>query len=243
VAARGKAGRRGRTRADDLTGDLLDVTAKLKTAACVPALREAVKSWRAGGYRGATETTHRLLSHWFLSDHRLPTGARFAYHPAQRDAIEALIYVWEAEKVRTRVALLERYAQDLKDVPLPAADPFSRYCIKMATGSGKTKVMALAVVWQFMNAQREADPVAREYARTFLVLAPNVIVFDRLSTDFRGGHIFRADPMIPRDLEIFWEFDCVLRGEGARTPTAPSSSPTSSSSTSGPSAPAKSPAR
>jgi type III restriction enzyme len=88
----------------------------------------------------------------------------------------------------------------------------------MATGSGKTKVMSLAVAWQFLNAVREADEVSKDYSRTFLLLAPNVIVLERLKTDFGGGRVFRNDPVIPRELEIFWEFDCVMRGEAERAP-------------------------
>jgi len=175
-----------------------------------------VKAWRVGGYKGTTETTRLLLKHWFKTDHRLPNGRPFAYHSSQREAIETLIFVWEFEKVRTRKGLLERYAQSLQDVRLPPYDDFARYCIKMATGSGKTKVMSLAVVWQFMNAVREAEEIARDYAKTFLLVAPNVIVFERLKTDFAGGRIFRADPLIPKPLEIFWDFDCVLRGEGEK---------------------------
>src|SRR5437879_9104342 len=83
----------------------------------------------------------------------------------------------------------------------------------MATGSGKTKVIALAVAWQYFNAVAEGRG---DFARTFLVIAPNVIVFERLRTDFGGGRIFRADPVIPPELRIFWDFDCYLRGEGER---------------------------
>src|SRR5205809_4741248 len=90
--------------------DVLDVTARLKTGVCVPALREALKAWRAGGYKGVTETTRLLLNHWFYTDHKLPTGRLFTYHPSQREAIETLVFVWEYEKVRTRKGLLERYA-------------------------------------------------------------------------------------------------------------------------------------
>ncbi len=196
--------------------ELLDVTAKLRTGPCVPALREAVKAWKAGGYKGVTETTRILLNYWFHTDHRLPTGLPFKYHPSQQEAIETLVFVWEFEKVRTRKALLERYAQDLRNLRLPPYDAFARYCIKMATGSGKTKVMALAAAWQFLNAVREPEGIAREYARTFLILAPNVIVFERLKVDFAGGRIFRADPVIPKELEIFWDFDCVMRGEAEK---------------------------
>src|SRR5438093_11690430 len=105
-----------RKKRDTATGELLDVASKLRTAPCVPALREAVKAWRAGGYKGTTETTRLLLNHWFKTDHRLPNGRPFAYHSSQREAIETLIFVWEFEKVRTRKGLLERYAQSLQDV-------------------------------------------------------------------------------------------------------------------------------
>jgi type III restriction enzyme len=179
-------------------------------------LREAVKAWRAGGYKGMTDTTRILINHWFYTDHKSPSGLPFKYHPSQQEAVETLIFVWEFEKVRTRKALLERYAQDLRDLRLPPYDDFARYCIKMATGSGKTKVMALAVAWQFLNAAREQDEIARDYAKTFLVLAPNVIVFERLKIDFAGGRIFRTDPVVPKELEIFWDFDSVMRDEGEK---------------------------
>lgn len=207
---------RKRRTSDDDQVNLLDVTSKLRTAPCVPALREAVKAWKAGGYKGTTDTTKRLLSYWFENDHRLGNGTRFAYHPAQREAIETLIFIWEYERVRDRVSLVERYATDLKEVPFATTDIFARYAIKMATGSGKTKVMALAIAWQFLNAQRESPEIAKNYARTFLVLAPNVIVHERLKTDFANGRVFEADPIVPREMRVFWDFDCVMRGDGAR---------------------------
>jgi len=196
--------------------ELLDITARLKTGVCVPALREAVKAWRAGGYKGITETTRLLVNHWFQTDHKLQTGRPFRYHHSQQEAIETLIFVWEYERVRSRKSLLERYATPSPDLLLAPYDDFARYCIKMATGSGKTKVMALAVAWQFLNASREVDATAKDYAKTFLLLAPNVIVFERLKMDFAGGRIFRADPVIPKELEIFWDFDCVIRGDAKK---------------------------
>ena len=202
----------------EIQPDLLDVTSKLRTAPCVPALRDAVKAWVAGGYKGITDTTRILLNFWFRADHKLPTGRPFRYHRSQQEAIETLVFVWEYEKVRTRKGLLERYATDLHDVALPPYDDFARYCIKMATGSGKTKVMSLAIAWQFLNAVREADEIAKDYAKTFLLIAPNVIVLERLKLDFAGGRIFRADPVVPRELRIFWDFDCVMRGEAEKAP-------------------------
>jgi type III restriction enzyme len=209
--------RRKRGAAPPSQRELLDITAKLRTGPCVPALREAVKAWKAGGYKGITDTTRILLNHWFCTDHRLRTGLPFKYHASQQEAVETLIFVWEFEKIRTRKGLLERYAQDLRDLRLPPFDDFARYCVKMATGSGKTKVMALAVAWQFLNAMREQKEIADDYAKTFLVIAPNVIVLERLKTDFSGARIFKNDPIVPKELGIFWDdFDCVMRDDGER---------------------------
>ena len=197
--------------------DLFDLTLYLKTAPCVPALRKLVTEWRTNGYEGATFTTRALLNYWFFTDHRLPNRQFFKYHDAQREAIETLIYVYEIAKVRTRKDLLEKYApaNSLTQVHLPAYDEFARFCTKMATGSGKTKVMSLAIVWQYLNAVCED---ADDYAKTFLIIAPNVIVYERLKTDFEGGRIFTVDPLIPRELKIFWEFDCMMRGDAERAP-------------------------
>ena len=182
--------RKKRQTANPTQTELLDITARLRTGVCVPALREAVKAWKAGGYKGVTDTTRLLLNHWFQADHTLPTGRPFKYHHSQQEAIETLVFTWEYEKVRTRKTLLERYATPSPDLRLPPYDEFARYCIKMATGSGKTKVMALAIAWQFLNASREQDEIAKDYAKTVLLLAPNVIVFERLKTGFRRGSHF-----------------------------------------------------
>jgi len=184
-----------------------------KTAPCVPAIREAVAAWREKNYPGITETTRQLLNYWFKTDHRQRNGRMFRYHDSQREAIETLIYLYEVAGVRRHKDLVETYATNTPNLRLLQYDEFARYCIKMATGSGKTKVMALAVVWQYFNAVAEGRD---DYARTFLIIAPNVIVFERLKTDFAGGRIFRADPMIPPELDIFWDMECYLRGDGER---------------------------
>lgn len=185
----------------------------LRTAPCVPAIRQAVADWRKNKYPGVTETTALLLNYWFHADHRLPNGRAFRYHDAQREAIETLVYLYEVVKVRRHKDLLERFAASIPDLRLLQYDDFARYCVKMATGSGKTKVMALAIAWQYFNAVAEGRA---DYARTFLLLAPNVIVFERLRTDFAGGRIFKVDPVIPPELAIFWDVDCYMRGEGER---------------------------
>lgn len=189
----------------------------LKTAPCVPAIRQAVREWVADGYKGATATSKTLLNHWFKTDHRLPNGDKFEYYYFQRESIETLIYLYEVAQKRRHKALIEAYATlpegQGQSLRLLQYDEFPRYCIKMATGSGKTKVMALAIAWQYFNAVLEDDST---YAKTSLVIAPNVIVFERLKSDFAGGRVFRTDPIIPPELKIFWDMEFYMRGDEER---------------------------
>jgi type III restriction enzyme len=189
---------------------LLDV--KVTTAPCVPMIRDAVEKWR-GKYKGTTEATRLLLNYWFHTDHRSKDGSFFRYHHSQRQAIETLVYLFEVVKIRRHKDLLETFASQYPGSRLLQYDDFARYCVKMATGSGKTKVMALAMAWQYFNA---IGGGGEGYARNFLLLAPNIIVFERLRSDFGGGRIFRLDPVIPAELEIFWDFECYSRGETER---------------------------
>jgi type III restriction enzyme len=187
--------------------------AHVATAPCVPAIREKLKVWRDSGYTGVTGTTRLLLNHWFSTDHRLRSRRKFAYHYFQREAVETLIYLFEVAQIKRHKTLVETFATR-SDLQLLQYDDFARYSVKMATGSGKTKVISLAIAWHFFNAVAEARD---DFAKTFLLIAPNVIVFERLRTDFEGGRIFRTDPIIPPELEIFWrDFQCYMRGEGER---------------------------
>ncbi len=127
--------------------------------------------------------------------------------------METLVYLYEVAKVRRLRTMLEKYAYETKHLELLLHDDFPRYCFKMATGSGKTKVMALAIVWQFFNSILEKG---RDYSKTTLVIAPNVIVFDRLRLDFGSGRTFRADPIIPTQFQNMWDFECYVRGENER---------------------------
>ncbi len=187
----------------------------VSTALCVPGIRDKVKAWREVGYRGATDTTRLLLNHWFYNDHRLPNGCKFEYHYFQREAVETLICLYEVANIRRHKNLVETFATR-RDLRLLQYDDFARYCVKMATGSGKTKVMSLVIAWQYFNAVAEARD---DFAKTFLLIAPNVIVFERLRTDFEGGAIFNSvtgDPIIPNELRIFWDFQCYMRDDPER---------------------------
>ena len=129
------------------------------------------------------------------------TGRRFAFYPAQREAVAALIYAWEVQGARDNRTLLQTFLPN-PDVRLLQYGDFARYGIKMATGSGKTMVMALAVAWSYLNAVNE--PEGAGYATQFLIIAPNVIVFERLQGDFAGGAAFRRYPIVPPEYAAQW---------------------------------------
>jgi type III restriction enzyme len=76
-------------------------------------------------------------------------------------------------------------------------ESWRRFVIKMATGSGKTKVLSLALAWSFFHKTYEADS---DLSRNFLVIAPNIIVLDRIRKDFDGLRIFlKDDPVLPEN--------------------------------------------
>lgn len=195
--------------------------ARTKTAPCVPKLREDIKEWASGKnrYKGVTDTTRILLEYWFHTDHILPDRKIFRYYDCQREAVETLVYLYEVAGAPKQKDLLEKYAVNFgAPLRLLQYDDFPRYCIKMATGSGKTVVMSLVVAWQFFNAIAEGRD---DYAKTFLIIAPNVIVFERLRTDFAEGTCWRKYPVVPKELEIFKsEFEFYVRGDSERAGSA-----------------------
>ena len=182
----------------------------LQIASCALAVANAVEQWREQSYPGATETSKRLLAWWFDTDHEVD-GRPFAFYPAQQQAVESLIYVYEVLKRRNQAELLGAFLPN-PNLRLLQHGDFARYGIKMATGSGKTLVMALSAVWSYLNAVSEPD--CGDYAKCFLIVAPNVIVSDRLAGDFNGGEVFRRYPMIPPEFADQWrDVRFVMRGD------------------------------
>src|SRR3990167_997036 len=109
-------------------------------------LRKALHDWRNKEYEGVTATTKTLLDYWFNNEH-----PNFQYYFCQREAIETLIYLYEVQKIRDFTELWKTYdTQKLID-PRSALEVSPRYVFKMATGTGKTKVMSLAIVWSYFN--------------------------------------------------------------------------------------------
>ena len=181
-------------------------------AVLVPGIREAVNAWRQGGYPGATATSVALLRHWFETDHEVGDYP-WLYYYCQREAVETTVLLYEVLRKRRLYDLVGEFAQQRMEVQVRvSADRWCRYAYKMATGSGKTKVISLLIAWSYYNAVREAPEVSKDYAKTFLVLAPNVIVYERLLQDFgNDGKIFRDDPVRPPSWEDDWNFDIVTR--------------------------------
>jgi type III restriction enzyme len=180
-------------------------------AALVPGIRSAVDQWRTQGYPGATDTTKRLLRYWFQQDHKLRRKGKpqeFGYYFCQREAIETLIYLYEVRQLRSLYDLARNFPPERPFLIRPDEDRFARYVFKMATGSGKTKVMSLAVVWSYFNAIFEPNS---SLPRIFLLIAPNVIVYERLKVDFADGRIFAEDPLIPPEWHSHWQMSVVLR--------------------------------
>ena len=160
-------------------------------------VREQVKTWRDNGYSGAAETSRALLNWWFNTHHPLEgadsTVSEFQYYFAQREALETVIYLYDVFKVRDKYDLMRFDSSDIVSAGM-FPESWRRFVLKMATGTGKTKVMSLAIAWSFFHKLYEPNS---ELSRNFLVIAPNIIVLDRIYHDFQGLHIFFADPVLP----------------------------------------------
>ena len=166
-------------------------------------VQACVDEWVAGGYPGASELTRTLLRYWFGGPHLLADSTTFfAWHPHQRRAVETAIYLYEVQGLRRT----EQYAEyvGLERVAQKAA--WAKIGLQMATGSGKTKVMSLLMIWAHLHWQLGGDESeALGFGNTQLLIAPNLIVLERLLTDFAGGAIFQKDPLLPPELRN--EFD------------------------------------
>jgi len=163
----------------------------------VPTLRKEVKAWRESGYDGATETSKSLLRWWFTEQHLLPkadgTSEEFQYFFAQREALETIVFLYDVIGVKDKFDLLRFDSSGSVSTGM-FDETWRRFVVKMATGSGKTKVLSLVLAWSFFHRLYEEDSTL---ARNFLVIAPNIIVLDRIYKDFQGLRIFFHDPVLP----------------------------------------------
>lgn len=163
----------------------------------VARIREEVTEWRNDGYAGASKTSIALLRWWFetahLTEHADGTNSPFRYYFAQREAVETAIWLYDVRGARDKFDLM-RFSSLDEIKPSQFDEDWPRYVLKLATGAGKTKVLSLLIAWCYFHKTYEADS---SLARNILLIAPNIIVLDRLRTDFDGLKIFFNDPILP----------------------------------------------
>ncbi|MBA3403855.1 MAG: DEAD/DEAH box helicase family protein, partial [Gemmatimonadaceae bacterium] len=142
-------------------------TAPLDT---VNKIRERVDAWRAAQYPGVTTVTRSLLEHWH------DAGARqHAFYFCQLEAIETLIWWIEAPAEHKQGIHI-----------LGDGGAWERLCAKMATGAGKTTVMAMIITWQVLNALTYPKRV-KDFSRAVFVVAPGITVKERLQVLYPGN--------------------------------------------------------
>ena len=162
----------------------------------VDKVRRGVCDWRAGGYAGASETTRALLHWWFERDHFLygadgPTLWRWYF--AQREAVESAIWLYEVAAARDPLSLIAYDSSGAVSAGM-FDEVWTRYVLKLATGAGKTKVASLLIAWSYFH---KLYVEGSTLSTNTLLIAPNIIVLDRLRVDFDGGRIFFSDPILP----------------------------------------------
>lgn len=163
----------------------------------VPELREKIAEWRSKNYEGASETSKSLLNWWFKEPHVIydkdGNANSFEYYYAQREAVETVIWLYDVEGVKNKYDLV-KFDKLGRVSPNMFTEEWLRFVVKMATGSGKTKVMSLLLAWSYFHKLYEQDS---ELSKNFLLITPNIIVLDRIKSDFEGLKIFYEDPILP----------------------------------------------
>ena len=146
-------------------------------------IRPRVKAWREAGYPGVTSITKRLLEHWRDPER----DQRFFF--CQLEAVETLIWLAEAP------------AAERVGIEIPGdGGPFVRQCCKMATGSGKTIVMAMVIAWHILN--KVTNPQDARFSKNVLVVAPGLTVKSRLVVlePAGAGNYYDAFNIVPSAL-------------------------------------------
>lgn len=158
-------------------------------------IRPRVKAWREAGYPGVTSITKRLLEHWRDPER----DQRFFF--CQLEAVETLIWLTEAPPAE-RVGI---------EIPGDGGD-FERQCCKMATGTGKTIVMAMTIAWHILN--KVANPQDARFSKNVLVVAPGLTVKNRLAVlnPAGEGNYYEAFDIVPSALlDKLWQGRVLIR--------------------------------
>jgi type III restriction enzyme len=162
-------------------------------------LRGEVRAWREDAYTGTAMVTRRLLEWWFERDEER-TNMKKRFFFCQQEAIETVIYLFEVQKRRR----------------MPETGDLVRYALKLATGTGKTVVMAMLVTWSTLHKRKVSGSSLSE---NFLVLVPNLTVRDRVSGVPRGDglahsgehNLYDAFDMVPPEYHDEFHPNVVVR--------------------------------
>ena len=154
----------------------------------VNAIRRQVQLWREGRYTDdVTRVTARLIQHWTA-----PDRARRLFF-CQQEAMDTLIYITEVARKYGDNAI----RNDIRSANEDANPDLYRIACKMATGAGKTVVMAMLVAWQTLN--KVASPQDNRFTDTFLIVTPGITIRDRLRVLLPSdpGNYYRAMDIVP----------------------------------------------
>lgn len=164
--------------------DTRNNTRRTEALDLVNSIRERVDTWRAAEYPGVTSVTRSLLEHWHTREAR-----NYPFYFCQLEAIETLI--WHVEAA----------AEYKQGIFVPGdGGTWERLCNKMATGSGKTTVMAMVITWQVLNALTYPKR-NKDFASTIFIVAPGLTVKERLQVLYPGnpGNVYDEFSLCPSD--------------------------------------------
>ena len=154
----------------------------------INSVRTRVAAWRNSGYPGVTPTTRRLLEHW-----NNPENEPRLYF-CQREAVETAIYLNEYENKQRN----DSFYNKLVEANEEANPDIFRIAFKMATGSGKTVVMAMLIAYHTLN--KIANPKSTRFTDAFLIVTPGVTIRDRLQVLYpeKPENDYKKMNLVPR---------------------------------------------
>ncbi|NBW26099.1 MAG: restriction endonuclease, partial [Betaproteobacteria bacterium] len=178
----------------DLAHEVSDAEQRYHSA-IINGVRAEVDIWRSlpnPSDWGVTPETARLLQHW---RHHSFSGVRPFF--CQVEAVETAIWLTEVAPNRGKVG--QKFLDHLQNANDEANPGLLRLALKLATGAGKTTVMAMLIAWQTVNAVRR--PNSKKYTRGFLLVAPGLTIKDRLRV------------LLPNDAESYYKTRELIPGD------------------------------
>lgn len=179
----------------DMAEEVSDATEKYHSS-IINGVRAEVDKWRAipnPNDWGVTHETARLLQHW---RHHNFSGARPFF--CQVEAIETAIWLTEVAPKKGKMA--QTFLEHLANANEAANPGLMRLALKLATGAGKTTVMAMLIAWQTINAVRH--PNSKHFTRGFLLVAPGLTIKDRLRVLLPNDadSYYKTRELVPSDM-------------------------------------------